>query len=422
MNKKNGLKGFPANPPEKAGWQLVFREEFDEPTLDDSKLLPYGLAHWYEPEASLAAYELRDSCIVLQLPGPDKRISAIATGMRDGLHRFWDELELRHHKRAAMNLVTQYGYFELRAKVAKGSGLNSAWWMIGFENQLQQNAEVDIFEMLGKDTRVMNSTLHALRDSSLQYDHLPYESAADLSEQFHVYGFEWDESGMTFYLDNKKIWHTKQSPNYPMVTLLQINESDGGWVGELDRSIPYPKEFAIDYFRVYKREGMPMELIPSERPQDGDNLARLAVAGSGNDIVWGDLYEANSHICALNDGQSDTFVVSKPGEPLPHLYYLDWMEPKSFDTVTVTLAAEGRGGWTDWAVEVSEDGLGGWRKAADSSQARQLAGDGELATCEVAFPAVHGMKALRLVVSGTADGSQSYRIGDLAVYRRGETG
>jgi len=408
--------GFPANPLEKEGWKLVFREEFDGTSLDAHKILPYGLAHWYEPGENQAAYEIRDSCLVLQLPGAQKRISAVATGMRDGLHRFWDKLELRRHVRPAMNLVTKYGYFELRAKVAKGSGINSAWWMIGFENQLWQNAEVDIFEVLGKDTHVMNSTLHALRDPGLKYEHQPYGSEADLSEEFHVYGFEWDENGMAFYLDNEKIWQTNQSPAYPMVTLLQINESDGGWVGELDPAVPYPKEFAVDYFRVYKREGMPMELFPGETAEQGENLARVAVAGSGTDIVWGDLYEAKSHICALNDGNPDTCVISKPGVPTPHTYYLDWMEPKSFNTLRLTLAPECRHVLTDWAVEVSANGMDGWIQVADHQRARITDDESGGTVFKVEFPAVRGARALRLVVRGVSEALQSYKIADLAVF------
>ncbi|MDR9853771.1 glycoside hydrolase family 16 protein [Paenibacillus sp. VCA1] len=417
MKNISNTPGFPANPPEKEGWRLVFQEEFEGPSLDEGKLLPYGLAHWYEPGENLAAYEIKDSCLVLKLPDAEKRISAVATGMRDGLHRFWDKLELRRHVRPVMNLVTQYSYFELRAKVSKGSGINSAWWMIGFENQLNQNAEVDIFEVLGKDTHVMNSTLHALRDPDLKYEHLPYQSKDDLSAEFHVYGFEWDEHGMAFYLDNNKIWQTRQSPSYPMVTLLQINESDGGWVGELDPAVPYPKEFAVDYFRVYKKEGMPLELTPAETVKEGGNLAQAAVAGSGNDIVWGDLYEAKSHICALNDGNPDTVVVSKPGVPTPHAYYLDWAEPKSLNAVRLTVGPGSEKIIADWAVEVSANGLDGWIEVADCRKARLHSDDGSgCAVYEASFPVVRGAKALRLTIRGLTDDSQSYKIGDLAVF------
>ena len=293
-------------------------------------------------------------------------VSAIVTGMRDGLHRYGDDLGLNHHDRAFMNLVTKYGYFEVRAKVAKGSGLNSAWWMIGFENEKEQNAEIDIFELLGKDTRLLNTTLHSLRDTKLKYAHIPYRTDVDLSEDFHVYGLEWDESGMKFYLDHELYWEIDQSPDYPMVTLPQINDGDGGWIGDLDRSIPYPKEFLVDYLRVYKREGMPMELIPLEGTEG--NLARFAISGVGNDITWGDLYNAQSHISYINDGDPNTALISKPEESLPHYIYLDWMEPKELDTVSLTTRAGLKQGPTQWDIEVSPDGLTDWRKVGSQGR------------------------------------------------------
>ncbi|MEI0738441.1 hypothetical protein VQ056_20380 [Paenibacillus sp. JTLBN-2024] len=72
MNSNPHAPGFPANPPQKEGWQLVFQEEFEGTAFDESKFLPYGLAHWYGPGENEAAYELRDSCLVLQLPDAQK--------------------------------------------------------------------------------------------------------------------------------------------------------------------------------------------------------------------------------------------------------------------------------------------------------------------------------------------------------------
>lgn len=407
---------------QKEGWSLIFHDEFDTNQLDASLFSPYGLSHWKNKEAAKAVYEFRDSCIVLQLPDERQHVSAIVTGMRDGLHRYGEKLGLDHHDRAFMNLVTKYGYFEVRAKVAKGSGLNSAWWMIGFENEREQNAEIDIFELLGKDTRLLNTTLHALRDSKLKYAHIPYVTNADLSEDFHIYGLEWDESGMKFYLDHELYWQIDQSPDYPMVTLFQINDGDGGWIGELDKSIPYPKEFLIDYFRVYKREGMPMDCVVPAVIDESGNLARMAVSGVGNDITWGSLYEAESHICYINDGIPATMLISKPGEELPHYLYLDWMEPQSFDTVALTTREGLKNGPTMWDIEVSEDGLTGWRKVAESGQVVWKRQDDGLESIRTTFSLVEQVKSLRVIIRQFNRNAEEpvYRIQDIAVYRAAE--
>lgn len=407
---------------DKPGWSLVFHEEFEGPVLNPSTFSPYGISHWKPKEEALADYEFKDSCIVLRLSDENQHISAITTGMRDGMHRYSDQLRIDHHDRAVMNLVTQYGYFELRAKVAKGSGLNSAWWMIGFENEKEQNAEVDIFELLGKDTHLLNTTLHALRDSKLEYAHIPYQTAVDLSEDFHTYGLEWDETGMKFYLDHELYWQINQSPNYPMATLLQINDGNGGWIGELDESVPYPKEFYIDYFRVYKREGMPMQCVASRSEAASANLASQAVSGLGNDISWGDLYKAESHICYINDGQPDTRLESMAREPLPHAYYLDWSTPQTLDSVALTVLQAAASGPTSWDIEVSEDGESNWRKVHEVRAAvwEIEAGQDGKGTVESVFEPQQHILSLRIIIHDYVgrNAGGSYFIQDLSVYNQ----
>lgn len=227
---------------------------------------------------------------------------------------------------------------------------------------------------------------------------------------------KWDESGMKFYLDHELYWELDQSPDYPMVTLLQINDGDGGWIGELDRSIPYPKEFLVDYLRVYKREGMPMELTPLEGKEG--NLARFAISGVGNDITWGDLYNAQSHICYINDGDPNTALLSKPEESLPHYIYLDWMEPQAFDTVSLTTRAGLKQGPTQWGIEVSPDGVTDWRKVGESGQVAWSHREDEPETYEITFAQIEQVKSLRVVIqafNGSQE-SRSYLIQDIAVY------
>ena len=53
---------------------------------------------------------------------------------------------------------------------------------------------------------------------------LDYYPACDVSKDFHVYGFEWQPSGMKFYFDGKLVKETAQSPDYKMTTFLGIYE------------------------------------------------------------------------------------------------------------------------------------------------------------------------------------------------------
>ena len=115
-------------------WTMVFNEEFDDPVLDQSKFSDSYLPHWTTTEQSIAHYDLYDGMISLNIEkdtqGPwwadagVQKVSSIQTGMRDGMHLFWDSCTVLDHHRAVTNFETKYGYFELRAKVPGDGGLH----------------------------------------------------------------------------------------------------------------------------------------------------------------------------------------------------------------------------------------------------------------------------------------------------------
>lgn len=121
------------------------------------------MPHWTTPEQSLAHYDVVDGILSLRIDketqGPwwafddVQKISSIQTGMRDGMHNFWDTCTITDHHRAVTNFETKYGYFELRARVPHDGGLHSAWWMIGTEARADETAEIDVFEICGPDVK-----------------------------------------------------------------------------------------------------------------------------------------------------------------------------------------------------------------------------------------------------------------------------
>ena len=127
-------------PIERPGWTLVFQEEFNDAVLNPAKCSDSYMPHWTTPEQSLAHYDVVDGILSLRIDketqGPwwafddVQKISSIQTGMRDGMHNFWDTCTITDHHRAVTNFETKYGYFELRARVPHDGGLHSAWWMV----------------------------------------------------------------------------------------------------------------------------------------------------------------------------------------------------------------------------------------------------------------------------------------------------
>lgn len=124
-------------PIERPGWTLVFQEEFNDAVLNPAKFSDSYMPHWTTPEQSLAHYDVVDGILSLRIDketqGPwwafddVQKISSIQTGMRDGMHNFWDTCTITDHHRAVTNFETKYGYFD-EGRVPHDGGLHSAWW------------------------------------------------------------------------------------------------------------------------------------------------------------------------------------------------------------------------------------------------------------------------------------------------------
>jgi beta-glucanase (GH16 family) len=75
----------------------------------------------------------------------------------------------------------------------------------------------------------------------------------DLTADFHVYGLEWDAKAVTWYVDGKQVHRSDKSPRNPFFIRLGIYEGDSPWSGKMDPNDPYPKDFDLDYMRVYSK-------------------------------------------------------------------------------------------------------------------------------------------------------------------------
>ena len=160
----------------------------------------------------------------------------------------------------------KYGLFVIRAKMPKGSGFASAFWLLQTDPYEQEIfidgtnrkigdgiVEIDIFEGLGKEFNeeggIMRYNIHRTADGHYQ-DSLDFDPSAD----FHTYAMNWEEGHLTWYLDGEKVWeYIGETPQKEMEILLGLYQG-AGWIGEIDRSPEtYPKDFEIDYLHVYQK-------------------------------------------------------------------------------------------------------------------------------------------------------------------------
>ncbi|GAA0813447.1 discoidin domain-containing protein [Spirilliplanes yamanashiensis] len=172
-----------------------------------------------------------------------------------------------HRMNTSNKFHVQYGRIEARVKVPKGNGLWPAFWMMG-EKFLQgrpwpYNGEIDIMEVLGRNTTEGYSTLHAPAYNGAGGYGQKYTTpgALDLSNDFHVWAVEWDSKGMSFKLDGREVFYadknTVETTRGPWIFddkhYIILNLAVGGdFPGPIDATTPFPSRMLVDYVRVYQ--------------------------------------------------------------------------------------------------------------------------------------------------------------------------
>jgi beta-glucanase (GH16 family) len=81
-------------------------------------------------------------------------------------------------------------------------------------------------------------------------------TASDLSEEWHVFGLDWQQRTLIWYLDGVEKWRLTDGAVPDEEMYLLINLAVGGdWPGPPDSSTVFPSDFLVDYVRVWRRPG-----------------------------------------------------------------------------------------------------------------------------------------------------------------------
>ena len=158
-----------------------------------------------------------------------------------------------------------YGRIDVRAKLPKGQGLWPAIWMLG-NNITQQGygwpacGEIDIMEFLGNDPGKVYGTVHwGVAGGSHSYIGGNYSlTTGDFNSSFHVFSLQWDDSMMTFLVDDVPFYSASKTDigsNYPFDKpfFFIMNVAVGGnWPGNPDSSTTFPQRMIVDYVRVFQ--------------------------------------------------------------------------------------------------------------------------------------------------------------------------
>ena len=261
-----------AAPPEDGKtWVLTFSDDFDGPKVDETHWFPAyrpGRKEYYKRighpsrwEDLRANYVIEDGVLKLRLDRNLPERSVVTNKCVSSMQTacYWYQ-EATNDFRNEVKFAQKYGYFEIRSRMPAGHGLHSAFWLtqVGAHNQeyhvdgtrgtlADGVVEIDIFEQVGQETTVCNQfNVHFTKNG-----HYKFPLTFDASKEFHVWGLEWEEGRLTWYLDGKKIRvYEGGTPQHEMFILIGLYQ---GIFGAADPKMNYPRDFEIDYVKVWKR-------------------------------------------------------------------------------------------------------------------------------------------------------------------------
>jgi hypothetical protein len=161
----------------------------------------------------------------------------------------------------------QYGRIEARIKMPVGGhGIWPAFWMLG-DNITSVGwptcGELDVVEMMSDPYEALG-TMHFAKPNG-DHDSLGGNDTlgGNLSDDFHVYAVEWDETGIRWYRDNNNYYTASYwtsnagvfpAPfNQPFFIILNFAVGAHWWdKATTDSTVAFPQQMAVDYVRVYQ--------------------------------------------------------------------------------------------------------------------------------------------------------------------------
>ncbi len=140
-----------------------------------------------------------------------------------------------------------YGMYEVVMKPIKNDGVVSSFFT--YTGPTDQNPwdEIDI-EFLGKDTTTVQFNYYT--DGVGKHEYI-YDLGFDASEDFHTYGFNWQEDKITWYVDGEEVYSAdKNIPTTPGKIMMNVWPGKGvdGWLKAYDGTTPLIAEYkSVDY-------------------------------------------------------------------------------------------------------------------------------------------------------------------------------
>lgn len=238
-----------------------------------------------------------------------------------------------------------YGYFEIRAKISKGTRMWPAFWLFGHTDGLEgtlfpNKTEIDMFEIFPgeQNANEITSNLHYtvitqnnnnedianfLDQYNIQkgwnstFNNYKIENLAgeemrpfiadqvDISSQYNTYGIEWESDHITWYFNNKPFL-TITNPsvlskfNQHMAINLssEVKYSGADWDLILE-TLSDENLFLIDYLRIYKKK--PTVIVSNSNCKSGP-MTYTYIPTIGSNYNW-TISPVNGATTSVQDNQ-----------------------------------------------------------------------------------------------------------------------
>jgi beta-glucanase (GH16 family) len=249
-------------------YKLVWSDEFNKDGPPDSSSWTYenGFVRnqelqWYQPENA----RCENGYLIIEARREEKPNPAYVPGSKD-----WrTDRPIINYTSACLitrgRKTWQYGRFEMKAKIDISPGLWPAWWTLGAAGRWPANGEIDIMEYYRKRLLANIACLNKEHGAEWFSNTFSTDSLGGKkwSAKFHIWRMDWTKEFIALYVDNQLLnkvsldslinkdgsgFNPFKQPHYML-----LNLAIGGTSGGDPSDTPFPKEFVIDYVRVYQQ-------------------------------------------------------------------------------------------------------------------------------------------------------------------------
>ena len=241
----------PAPRLDRTAYELVFAEDFTEPTLRRDRWVPHYLPHWTTPDRSAARYDVGSGVLRLRIDADqpawspedgEMRVSNLQTGSASGQHRHRPDLVVVTETPTRLLYAPREGLVEAELRASADPTCMLALWLVGVEHRSRDHSgELCVAELFGSAVGAGRSGVRmgvkAHADPRLRDDMTEEHLDLDASE-WHRYSVAWTADQAAFYVDDQLVRSVDQGIGYELQVMLDLFEFPVGSGRPADR---YPK-------------------------------------------------------------------------------------------------------------------------------------------------------------------------------------